>query len=72
MYKRADELVKGNVVLIYDQPQKVKKVEKLFNPGKRLDMLHVRVTFVDSPQAIFPPSEMIWEGPVDGQLPTSV
>lgn len=69
MYKRADELVRGDVVRMDRLRRKILKVEKLRNPGKKTELIHVRVEFTKHathPEiAVFPPSEIVEVG-LDG------
>lgn len=66
MFKRADELVRNDIVRMDGLRRKVVKVEKLRNPGKKTELIHVRVTFTKhethGSEAVFPPKEIIEVG----------
>lgn len=59
MFKSAHDLKRGDQVLIDGKPFKAKRVVKLFNSGKRTEIIHVRVELEDNTIAIFPPTEMV-------------
>lgn len=59
MFKQADELKRGELILNFGKPLKAKRVSKLYNPGKRTEIIHVRVELEDGTTALFPPYEKI-------------
>lgn len=66
MFKRADELVRNDIVRLNGLRRKVVKVEKLRNPGKKTQLIHVRVTFTKhethGSEVVFPPSDIVEVG----------
>lgn len=63
MFKKAEELVKGDIVNFEGKTDTVTFVGKLFNPGNRLQLISVHVTLKNQPAnaniSVFPPGAVL-------------
>lgn len=63
IFKKAENIRRGDIVKVADKEETVQMVGKLFNPGNRLQIINVSLVFKDQAPntniAVFPPSEQL-------------